>query len=107
MMHVAEVDHTGDFARLRPKSAYQNVVVVGVAVNDAAAQAWQPRYHFGFVKCKKSLNQRAVLRAFDFWDVFFDPRSARGIPFEFALRGGMLERLQGRFHLAKELAEIA
>src|SRR5215472_16162253 len=107
MMHVAEVDHTGDLARLRPWGTYQNVVVVGVAVNDTAAQTRQPRYHFGFVKCEKSFNQRAVLRAFNFRDVFFDPRGARGIPFEFAMCGGMLERLHAGVYLAKELAQIA
>ncbi len=106
-MHVAKINHPCNRARLRPRIAHQHVVVVRIAVDHTSAQARQDRNHFRFVERKKFFHQCAPLRARDMPDVVLDPTGPRRIPFQFAMRSRVRERLQRRVHLAEKPAEIA
>ena len=106
-MRVAKINQTCDFSWLWPGVTDQHVVVVRIAVNYAVAQTRQVGNHFGFVQREKLFHQRAPLRIGNVLDMVFDPSRARRIPLEFAMRRGMIERLQRRVHFAQKLAKIA
>ena len=106
VMHIAKINHPYDLARLGPGIADQHVVVVGIAVNHAVAQARQDGHDFRFIERQKLLDKRAPLRVRDMFDKVPDPTGARRIPFQLAMRTGVCKRLQRRVHLAEKPAEI-
>ena len=98
-MHVAKINHAYDLARRGPRITDQHVVVVGIAVNHAVAQARQDGHDLRFIERQKLLDKRAPLRVRDMFDKVPDPSGARRIPFHFAMGGGVRKRSQRRVHL--------
>ncbi len=106
MVYVAKIDHVGDFARLRPGIAHENVVIVGVAVDDAAAQPRQRRNHIRIVQPEEFFDEGAALRISDVLNIVLYPNGSRGIPLQLPVRGRMREGMQRGIHLAKKAAQI-
>ena len=107
VVHVAEIDHADDFSRLWPGRADQDVVIVGVAVDDAVAQRRQRGEHFRFIRTEKSLDEHAPLGTLDVLEIVANPAGLREIPFQFAMRSGMRKIGQRSVHLAEKFAEAA
>src|SRR6266436_5441338 len=102
VMHVTEVDHASNLSRLRPGSADEYVVIVGVPVDDAAPQAGQSGNNLGFVKRKKSFDKLAPRGVADVVQVLPDPTRARQIPFQLALYRRMRKILQRGVHFTEQ-----
>ena len=65
LVHVAEVDHRNDLARLRPGRRDERVVVVGVAVDDAATKVRNMRKGFAFEEVEQIGSEETTLGIFD------------------------------------------
>ncbi len=107
VVHVSKIDHTDNFSRLRPGRTHQDVVIVGVAVDDAVAQRRQCRKRLRFVQPKKPLDQGPPCGIPDVSQIISNPACAREVPFQFPLGGRMRKIREGSFHLAEKLAETA
>lgn len=105
VVHVAEVDDAQGLAGERPRRADQDVVVVGVAVNHAAAELSELRDNFGVVQSGKFFYDPAAGWVGNFVEVIFDPACGGGVPFEFAGGGGVLKSFQCRSYFAQEDAK--
>lgn len=103
-VHVAEIDES-QRTRMRPCRTHQHVVVVRVGVDDAAPQTRQLRHNFASVLGQNSLHQ---LPAQTFWhilQVIANPRSARQVPLQFAVRSRMRKARQRGIQVAQDLTD--
>jgi hypothetical protein len=83
VMHIPKIDEAGNLPRLGPRIAHQDIVIVRITIDHAAAQTGQQRSHFGFVEREKFSNQLPPVRIVNLSDVLLDPASAGRIPFQF------------------------
>src|SRR5580700_4185850 len=105
VVHISEIDHADYFSRLRPGRTDQHVVIVGIAIDDAAAQRRKCRNHVRFIQPKKSLDERAPTGIVNVAEVRSNPTGAREVPFQLPMRGRMRKIRQSGIHLTEKLAE--
>ena len=104
-VHVAEIDDAENLARLRPWRADQGVVIVGVAIDHAAAEVGKIRNGIGFEEIEKLFRESAALRIRDIGKIIAGPQGAGEIPLEFADCSGMRKIKECEIEFAKEAAE--
>src|SRR5258708_33451112 len=105
VMHVTEVDDTGNLSRLRPGSADEHVVIVGVSVDNAAPQAGQGRNNLGFVKRKKTFDKLSPRRTAHNGQRVSTPTPPGPTPFQFPLHRCIRKILQRGVHFTKQTAK--
>src|SRR5579864_5079025 len=99
MVHISEIDHADYFSRLRPRWADQHIVIVGIAVNDAATQGWQGGNYFRLVKRKELFDERTLRRIPDVRQKLPNPTRSRKVPFQVPMRSRMREMRERDPHL--------
>ena len=90
-VHIAEIDHAEDTARKRPGGRDERIVIVRVAVDDAAAEMGKLGNGFGFKKVEELFGESSSLRILNMGKIRASPERAGEIPFELAVSGGMRE----------------
>ena len=105
VVHVAEIEEAGHRAGEGTGRAHEDVVVVGVAVDDAAPQAGERRRDLGLVTGERPLDEGPPCRVLHVVERAADPRGAGEVPLEVAVGLGVLEARERLVHLAEEPAE--
>src|SRR5216683_1033162 len=103
--HVAKVDHADDLPAFPGGVADQDIVVVGIIVNDTHAQRRQRGQHLCFKGREKTLDNSASFRLYDVLEIIADPPGTLQVPLQCAMRSGMREILQCAIHPAQQIAE--
>ena len=83
-VHIAEVDDAENAAGLRPGRRYEGVMVVGVSVNDAAAEIRKLWDGFALEKSEELFGESALFWIADVGKIIASLERAGEIPFEFA-----------------------
>src|SRR5580704_4647747 len=106
VMHVSEINHADYFSRLRPRRTNQDVVIVGVAMDDAAAQRGQCRTNVRFVQREELFDECAPTGITNVMQMVSNPVGASEVPFQFPLGGWMRKICEGGIHFAEKLAAV-
>ena len=61
-MHIAEIDDAKDAARLRPRRRDEDIVIVGVSVDNAATEMRESGERFGFEESEEMFSESAGTR---------------------------------------------
>ena len=104
-VHIAKVDQARYAARLRPRGRNEGVMVVGVAINNAAAKIWKKWYGLGFEKIEEVFDKRATLGVTDVEKIIARPERTGEIPFEIADCGWVAVIEQCGIDLCEECPE--
>ena len=105
LVHVAKVDHGDNLSRLRPRRRDESVVVVGIAIDDAATKLRNARQGFAFEQVEEIRGQRAALWALDVWEKFTSPERTSQIPLQVALGEGMRKIEERDIDFSEQTAE--
>ncbi len=105
VVHVAEVDEARHLAGMGVRRADQDVVVVRVAVDDAASQAGEGGHDLRLEAREHPLDERPPLRLAHVPECAADPRGAREVPLEVPVGLGVVEAGEGRVELAEQPPE--
>ena len=105
VVQVAEVEEARHLAGMGVGRADQDVVVVRVAVDDAASQAGEGGHDLRLVAREHPLDERPPLRLPHVPEGAADPRGAGEVPLEVAVGLGVVEAREGRVELAQHPPE--
>src|SRR6266404_8185947 len=82
VMHVAEVDDARHASWLRPRRAYQHVMIVRIAVDDTPSK-FGPRWFDPLPKKRQKIfDEHTPMLVGNFLHVLANPACTRGIPFQ-------------------------
>jgi hypothetical protein len=104
-VHVAKVDDREGLAGLRPGRRDESVVVVGIAIDDAATKMRDARKGFAFEEVEEIGGKRATLYIFDVWKKFAGPEGTGEIPFQVAFGEGMRKIEERDIDFGEQTAE--
>jgi len=92
-------------AGLGPGRRNENVVVVGIAINDAAPKVWDAREGFVFEEMEEISGEGAAFGIFDVSKKLARPEGSREIPFKLAFGEGVREIEERGVDFGEETAE--
>src|SRR5579862_3372051 len=103
--HVPEIQKPGDPLFPGTLAAHQQVIVVGIIVNDAVAETFEPGQKIGFKVIEPALNHRPSGTLWDVGKKIARPGGPCEIPFKGAAIRGVRETAKCSIHTAEQLAQ--
>jgi hypothetical protein len=101
-MHITQINNGNDLAG---GGRNESVVIVGVAINDAAAKAREKRKGLALEKIEEMLRKCTARWIGNAREKFARPEGASNVPFEIALCGGVRKIEERGIDFRKETAE--